>query len=104
MFISFRDTEATGGFAKNSFNEVIRAESKLECLVEKELEMQTPSVHNWLAKYAFEGQEEERVDRTMHITDMPCDQGDRTSIAKQQCWSNKRTDVNQTNHNGQEIN
>lgn len=46
MFISFRDTEATGGFVKNSFNEVIRAESKLVCLVEKELEMQTPRMHN----------------------------------------------------------
>lgn len=73
MFISFRDTEATGGFVKNSFNEVIRAESKLVCLVEKELEMQTPRMHNGFTKYAFEGQEEERGDRTIHITDMPCD-------------------------------
>ena len=46
MFISFRETEATGDFAKISFNEVIKTENKLECLVEKELEIQTPSMHN----------------------------------------------------------
>jgi hypothetical protein len=72
MFISFRDAEAIGGFAKISVNEVIRTENKLQCLVEKELEIQTPSMHSGFAKNAFE-EEKERVDATIHITDMACD-------------------------------